>query len=307
MTPSSKFKGKLIVVEGPTASGKTDIAIELASYFGAQIISADSRQLYKEIPIGTAAPTLSQQKKVPHHFVAMLSVTDDYNVSKFEHDVLNLLNSLLVAESLVIMVGGSGLYIDAVCKGIDNLPDIDNSIRANVKSIFEEDGLEGLQKKLHELDPVYYEKVDLNNPARLLRSVEVCLQTGMPYSDLRKNKPRSRSFEIIKIGVKVPREILVDRISNRVDEMIKNGWIEEAKSVYPFKDNNALNTVGYKELFAYFEKKLTIDQALEKIKTNTRRYAKRQMTWFRKDKDIHWFDSDDVIEIVDFVKKKLLK
>ncbi len=305
MTPLSKFTGKLIVVEGPTASGKTDIAIELASYFGAQIISADSRQFYKELPIGTAAPTSIQRNKVPHHFVAMLSVADDYNVSRFEHDVLDLLVNKFANAPLVIMVGGSGLYIDAVCNGIDILPDIEDSIRNDAKSNYETRGIKGLQEKLYQLDPVYYQEVDLNNPARLLRAIEVCLQTGEPYSKLRKNKPQTRSFDIIKIGIRVPREILVDRINNRVDEMIKNGWIEEAKSVYPFKDNNSLNTVGYKELFAYFEKRLTFDQAIEKIKTNTRRYAKRQMTWFRKDKEIQWFDHDNLNGMVDFVKTKL--
>jgi tRNA dimethylallyltransferase len=305
MTPLSKFTGKLIVVEGPTASGKTDIAIELASYFGAEIISADSRQFYKELPIGTAAPTSIQRNKVPHHFVAMLSVADDYNVSRFEHDVPDLLVNKFANAPLVIMVGGSGLYIDAVCNGIDILPDIEDSIRNDAKSNYETRGIKGLQEKLYQLDPVYYQEVDLNNPARLLRAIEVCLQTGEPYSKLRKNKPQTRSFDIIKIGIRVPREILVDRINNRVDEMIKNGWIEEAKSVYPFKDNNSLNTVGYKELFAYFEKRLTFDQAIEKIKTNTRRYAKRQMTWFRKDKEIQWFDHDKLNGMVDFVKTKL--
>lgn len=305
MTNASKYCGTLLVIEGPTASGKTDVAIELASYFGAEIISADSRQFYKELPIGTSAPTLIQQSKIPHHFVGMLSVADDYNVSIFEHEVLNLLNTELANAPLVIMVGGSGLYIDAVCKGIDILPDIENSIRNDAKNIFEKKGIEGLKERLLQLDPVYYKKVDLNNPARLLRAIEVCLQTGIPYSQFRKNNPQSRSFDIIKVGINIPREILIERINKRVELMIIDGWIEEAKSVYPFKDNNSLNTVGYKELFSFFENKLPFDQAVEKIKTNTRRYAKRQMTWFRKDKEIYWFDFDDVRGIVDFVKMKL--
>lgn len=305
MSNALKYTGKLLVIEGPTASGKTSIAIELAACFGAQIISADSRQFYKELPIGTAAPTTIEQNKVAHHFVGMLSVTDNYNASQFENDVLDLLDNKLVDEPLVIMVGGSGLYIDAVCNGIDILPDIDNLIRNQVKKIFNEEGIVALQDKLQMLDPDYYQVVDLNNPARLLRAIEVCLQTGMPYSVLRKNNPQSRGFEIIKVGIKVPREILVNRINNRVDEMITRGWVEEARLVYPYRDNNSLNTVGYKELFAFFEKKLSFDQAIEKIKTNTRRYAKRQMTWFRKDKEINWFDSDDIAGMVEFVKSRL--
>lgn len=305
MTNATKFSGKLLVIEGPTASGKTNIAIELATYFGAEIISADSRQFYKELPIGTAAPTNTQKQKIVHHFVGMLSVVDDYNASKFEHDVLNLLNSELKNAPVIIMVGGSGLYIDAVCKGIDILPDIDTSIRDQAKTIFDRNGIEGLQEKLHQLDPEYYSMVDLNNPARLLRAIEVCLQTGIPYSQLRKNNPQTRSFDIIKIGIRVPREILVERINKRVDQMIEDGLVEEAKSVFSFKDNNSLNTVGYKELFSFFENKLTFEKAIEKIKTNTRRYAKRQMTWFRKDKDIHWFDYGDVKGMIDFVRMSL--
>lgn len=305
MTNTSKFTGKLIVIEGPTASGKTGIAIELAKCFGAEIISADSRQFYREIPIGTAAPAEVEQSEAVHHFVGSLSVADDYNVSKFEHDVLNLLNNELVNAPVVIMVGGSGLYIDAVCKGIDILPDIDESIRRSTVELFENKGLAALQEKLLQLDPAYYQQVDLNNPVRLQRAIEVCLQTGTPYSQLRKNNPQPRNFDIVKIGISIPRDILVERINNRVDEMMENGWIKEAKSVFPIKDYNSLNTVGYKELFAFFEKKLTFDQAVEKIKTNTRRYAKRQMTWFRKDKNIQWFDYKDVDGMMDYIDGKL--
>lgn len=301
MATPSKYTGKLIVVQGPTASGKTSVAIELAKRFGSEIISADSRQFYRELPIGTAAPTKAEQSEAVHHFIGMLSVEDDYNVSKFEHDVLNLLNTKLINSPLVIMAGGSGLYIDAVCKGIDMLPDIDAPIRASINELFTKEGLTALQEKLLKLDPVYYQQVDLNNPKRLLRAIEVCLQTGAPYSRLRKNSPRHRSFDIVKIGIKIPRDILVERINDRVDEMMGKGWLEEAKSVFPKKGCNSLNTVGYKELFAYFEKKITFDQAVEKIKTNTRRYAKRQMTWFRKDKEIKWFDYDDVDGMVGFV------
>jgi len=303
MPTKSKFTGKLVVIEGPTASGKTSIAVEIAKHFNAEIISADSRQFYKEIPIGTAAPSKTEQKEIPHHFIGSLSILDDYNVSKFEHDVLNLLNTKFANAPIVIMAGGSGLYIDAVCNGIDILPDIDESIRTQVKNILEEEGLVQLQNKLKDLDPEYYNQVDINNPKRLFRAIEVCLQTGSTYSKLRQNKPKSRNFDIIKIGISIPREILVERINNRVDEMIDSGWVKEAKSVYPNKNCNSLNTVGYKELFAFFEGNFTYPEAIEKIKTNTRRYAKRQMTWFRRDKEIKWFDYTNINSMIDFIEK----
>ncbi|MFK5855797.1 MAG: tRNA (adenosine(37)-N6)-dimethylallyltransferase MiaA [Bacteroidota bacterium] len=303
MSSKSKFTGKLIVIQGPTASGKTGIAIELAKHFGAEIISADSRQFYKEIPIGTAAPTASEQEEATHHFIATLSIADDYNVSKYEHDVLNLLNTKFVDAPIVIMTGGSGLYIDAVCKGIDALPDIDEDIRIEVKYIYHEKGLPALQKKLLDLDPIYYQQVDLNNPKRLFRAIEVCLQTGSTYSELRKNKPQIRSFQIIKIGISIPRNILVERINNRVEIMMDNGWVEEAKSVYPNKHYNSLNTVGYKELFAFFDGTMSYNEAIEKIKTNTRRYAKRQMTWFRKDNEIEWFDYNNIASMINYIKQ----
>lgn len=305
MTTPPKFTGRLIVIEGPTASGKTALAIELALLFNTEIISADSRQFYKEIPIGTAAPDTKELNKVAHHFVGNLSVTDDYNVSKFEHDVLKLLNYKLYSQPVVIMVGGSGLYINAVCNGIDKLPDIDETIRRETVEIFDMHGIVALQEKLEELDPSYHKEVDLNNPKRLIRAIEVCLQTGVPYSQLRKNQPQKREFKIIKIGIKVPREILISKINNRVEAMMQQGWIDEAKEVYKFKNLNSLNTLGYKELFAFFENKTTLKQATEKIKTNTRRYAKRQMTWFRKDKKINWFENNNVNEIEKFIRDNL--
>lgn len=302
MSASSKFTGKLIVLTGPTASGKTDIAIKLAKHFCTQIISADSRQFYKEIPIGTAAPDKKEMGDVVHHMVGNLSVIDDYNVSKFEFDILDLLNAKLAEQPMVILTGGSGLYIDAVCSGIDMLPDIDPVIREKVKCDFELGGLDALKLKLQELDVEYYNQVDLNNPMRLMRAIEVCLQTGSTYSGLRKNTDASRSFEIIKIGIDVPREDLVARINNRTDVMINNGWVEEAKSVHKYKSCNSLNTVGYKELFAYFDGDMTLPEAIEKIKTNTRRYAKRQMTWFRRDKDIHWFEKDNIAGMIELIE-----
>lgn len=280
----------LVVIVGPTASGKTDIAIELAEKLNTEIISADSRQFYKEIPIGTAAPDSEQLEKVQHHFVGHLSITDNYNVSRFEQDVLQLLEEKFKHNKLMILVGGSGLYIDVVCNGIDKLPDPDEKLRNDLNGMFKNEGIETLRSKLKELDPEYYDIVDLNNPKRLLRAVEVCIQTGSTYTSLRKNKRKPRNFRIVKIGLEIDRGILNERINKRTEIMMDNGWLEEAMSVHPNKHLNALNTVGYKELFAYFEGKMSFEEAKEKIKTNTRRFAKRQMTWFKKDKEIRWFD-----------------
>jgi len=292
----------LIIIAGPTASGKTGVAITLARHFHTEIISADSRQFYKEIPTGTAAPDRAQLAEVKHHFVGHLSVKDDYNVSRFEQDVLQLLEKLFKTTDIVIMVGGSGLYIDAVCRGIDKLPEPDRDIRNSLNRLFEKEGLKALQDKLKALDPAYHMKVDLNNPKRLMRAIEVCLQTGRPYSELRLNQPKERNFRIIKIGLDVPRDILVERIAQRTYEMMDKGWLEEARKVYPLKEYNALNTVGYKELFKYFEGEWDLDTAIRKIITNTRRYARRQMTWFRKDKEITWFPPSDVEGMIGFVE-----
>lgn len=295
----------LIIVSGPTASGKTETAITLANYFNTEIISADSRQFYREIPIGTTAPNAHQRAEVKHHFVGHLSVKDNYNVSRFEHDVLQLLQKLFRTTNAVIMVGGSGLYIDAVCKGIDELPGPDEGIRNSLNELFEMKGIEALRKKLQTLDPEYYRQVDLNNPKRLMRAIEVCLQTGNPYSGQRLNRPKKRDFRLIKTGMDVPREILNERIGRRTQMMLDKGWIEEARSVYPLKSYNALNTVGYKELFKYLDGEWDLETATRKIITNTRRYARRQMTWFKKDKDITWFDPSAEKEIIDFVRKRL--
>jgi len=303
MSIEPEFSGKLVVVTGPTASGKTGIAIQLAKHYNSQIISADSRQFYREIPIGTAAPNSSELQEVEHHMIGNLSITENYNVSKFEVDVLNLLNRCLYDQNIVIMTGGSGLYIDAVCKGIDALPDIDPKIREEVKKMFIDNGLDALRSKLNSLDTEYYNQVDLNNPMRLMRAIEVCLQTGKQYSRLRINKSAARRFEIKKIGLLIPREELIEIINNRVDLMMENGWVEEARSVYKHKNLNSLNTVGYKELFDYFDGKSTLSKAIEKIKTNTRRYAKRQMTWFRRDKEIHWFEKDDIDGMIRFIQE----
>ncbi len=293
----------LVIVLGPTASGKTDVAIRLAKYFNTEIISADSRQFYREIPIGTAAPTVRQLTMLPHHFVGNLSLKDDYNVSQFEQDVLALLKEKFRKQELMIMTGGSGLYIDAVCKGIDYLPDPDPALRKTLQEIWQQQGIGALQQQLQQLDPVYYGQVDRQNHKRLMRAIEVCLQTGQKYSELRLNKPQKRDFRILKIGLNLPREQLFARINRRTEIMLSNGWLEEARNVLPFRYKNALNTLGYKELFTYLDGKSTLEEAIEKIKISTRRYAKRQLTWFRKDKEIHWFSPEDAEVILQFVKE----
>jgi len=294
----------LVVVLGPTASGKTDMAIRIAKYFDTEIISADSRQFYSEIPIGTAAPTAQQLATVPHHLVGNLSLNDDYNVSLFEQEVMALLKEKFRMHDLMIMSGGSGLYIDAVCKGIDSLPDPDLRLRKTLQEKWQHQGIEVLQQQLQQLDAEYYAQVDRQNHNRLMRAIEVCLQTGKKYSELRLNKPQKREFNILKIGLNLPREQLFARINRRTEMMLTGGWLEEARRVLPFRHKNALNTVGYKELFAYIERELTWEEAIEKIKTNTRHYAKRQLTWFRKDEEIRWFSPEEEEAIWRFVKEK---
>lgn len=296
------MKKTLVVVLGPTASGKTDVAIRLAKHLDAEIISADSRQFYQEIPIGTAAPTTQQLTSVPHHFVGNLSLSEDYNISRFEQEVLALLNEKFRKLDFMVMTGGSGLYIDAVCKGIDRLPDPDPELRKSLQEKWQQQGIGALQNQLKNLDPEYYARVDRQNPKRLMRAIEVCLQTGRKYSELRLNKPQERNFRILKIGLSLPREELFARINQRAETMLSNGWLEEAGAVLPYRHVNALNTVGYKELFAFFDNKITLEEALVKIKVNTRRYAKRQLTWFRKDKGIRWFSPENLEGILQFVK-----
>jgi len=299
------IQNTLIVVAGPTASGKTNLALDIAEHFHAEIISADSRQFYKEIPIGTAAPSKELQFNIKHHFIGNLSLTDDYNASRFEKDVISLLKKSFQEKSVMILVGGSGLYIDAVCNGIDEIPDADIQIRKEVKKMFADKGVIGLRELLSKLDPEYYLVVDNNNPVRMMRAIEVCFQTGKKYSELRHNEKKHRNFKIIKIALEVPRQTLNERINNRTDKMIDNGWVDEAKSVFGMKQLNSLNTVGYKELFNYIEGESTLEFAIEKVKINTRRYAKRQMTWFRKDKDYMWFSPENVSGIIRYIEKQL--
>ncbi len=287
---------------GPTASGKTGMAIRLAKFLNTEIISADSRQFYREIPIGTAAPTAEQLQAVLHHFVGNLSLEEEYNVSRFERDVLKLLEQKFQRHDAMVMAGGSGLYIDAVCKGIDALPDPDPQLRQALEEQWRQQGISTLQQQLEKLDPAYYAVVDRQNPKRLMRAIEVCLQTGKKYSELRLNRPAQRDFGILKIGLNLPRQELFERIHRRTDQMLAEGWLEEARKVWPYRNRNALNTVGYKELFAFLDGKMTWEETVEKIKTNTRRYAKRQLTWFKRDGDIRWFSPDDTEAVFSFVR-----
>ena len=295
------MKQFLIVLLGPTAVGKTKVAIDVARRLNSEIISADSRQFYGDLKIGTAAPSREELEAVKHHFVGQLGIEDYYNVSSFELQVLDFLKGYFKTRNMAVLAGGSGLYIDAVCRGIDQLPDVDESLRAALKKELAENGPESLRLKLKMLDPDYYAVVDLGNPNRILRALEVCIMTGKTYSSLRKNKPQKRDFEIIKVGLNRPREELVEIIHHRVDKMIEDGLVEEARRLLPHRQQNALNTVGYKEIFQVLDGNWTLDMAVEKIKTNTRRYAKRQMTWFNKDKEIRWFHPDDRDSIMTYI------
>ncbi|MEI6346758.1 MAG: tRNA (adenosine(37)-N6)-dimethylallyltransferase MiaA [Bacteroidota bacterium] len=298
-------KKLLCVITGPTACGKTDLTIQLAKEYNTHIISADSRQFYKQLIIGAATPSANQLAIVPHYLIGQLSVEDSYNVYKFEQDALALCETLFQSHNIVFLTGGSGLYIDAACKGIDLLPDPDLEIRNSINTLFEEQGIEALQTKLQALDPIYYSNVDKLNPARLIRAIEVCLQTGKPYSSLRNQHQNSRPFNILKIVIDRPKEILHQRISQRTEQMIKDGLIDEVKSLIKFRNVNALNTVGYKEIFQYLDEAISLPQAIENIKTNTRRYAKRQLTWFRRDKDFLWINADELNTIKSIIETNL--
>ena len=297
-TPMTIDERLLLVIAGPTAVGKTSLGIQIARLLNTHIISADSRQFYREMNIGTAAPSGDDLVAIPHHFVHQLSVQESYNVSRFESDVLSLLDKLFLNHPVVLMVGGSGMYINAVCHGIDLLPDPDPAIRLQLKESLDRSGISVLQDELKQVDPEYAQQVDLANPARLIRALEIYRSTGKSYSTLRTNKPKNRPFRIVKIGINLPREILNQRINNRVDTMITAGLVGEAEKLYPLRHLNALNTVGYKELFDYLDGFATFGHAIEKIKTNSRRYAKRQLTWFRKDPAYRWFHPDNIREIL---------
>ncbi|UOB17657.1 tRNA (adenosine(37)-N6)-dimethylallyltransferase MiaA [Abyssalbus ytuae] len=290
----------LITVVGPTAIGKTSLAIKLAQYYNTEIISSDSRQFFKEMKIGTAVPNPTELATVPHYFIQHKSIFDYYSVGEFEREAIKKLENLFKQYNVVVMAGGSGLYVDAVIKGLDDFPDIDNSIRENLNEQLKNNGLSPLQSQLKKLDPVHYTKIDINNPQRVIRALEICIGTGEPYSGFLTDKSAQRNFNSVKIGLTAEREIIYDRINKRVDLMIDEGLIDEAKSLYSYKHLNALQTVGYKELFNYFDGTWTLDFAISEIKKNTRRFAKRQLTWFNKDKTIMWFDySASLQEILD--------
>ncbi len=292
----------VIILLGPTGIGKTDLSIQIAKQIDSPILSCDSRQFYKEMKIGTAVPSTGQLKTVKHYFIGNKSVTQYYNVFMFETEAIQLVNDLFKNHNALLMAGGSGMYIDVVCNGLDDIPDIDPELRKEVIRKYEKYGIESLRFDLKKMDPEYYKIVDLKNKNRMLRAIEVKLQTGKTLSSYRKSKKKIRDFNVIKIGLERDRKELYNRINLRVDKMISDGLVKEAKSLLPFRGSNALNTVGYKELFEYFDKKITLEKAVELIKRNSRRYAKRQITWFNKDKDINWFHADDEDRIIDFIK-----
>ena len=293
----------LIVILGPTGAGKTDLAIELAIRYKCEIISADSRQIYREMNIGTAVPDDNQLNRVKHHFVRSISVEDYYSSSIFERDVLKLLPSLFSVSNVALMSGGSGMYIDAVCNGIDDIPDVDPAIREKYISLYKKEGINGLRITLRMLDPEHYAKVDLKNHKRIIRALEICETAGRPYSSFLTKQKRERDFRIIKIGLRRTRDDLYRRIDSRVDKMVILGLEEEARQLIRYRHLNALNSVGYKEFFNFFDGTISRDKAIELIKRNSRRYAKRQMTWWGKDKDIRWFQAEQFRDIIQFIEK----
>lgn len=304
-TMMSSKRGTLIVVVGPTGSGKSALAVTLAQHYDAPVISTDSRQFFRGLAIGTAQPTAEELAAAKHYFIADREVEDDNNCGKYETEALALLDELFQKHDYVIAVGGSGLYIQALCEGMDNLPEGDEELRNALKARLEREGLESLSMQLRELDPSYAEVVDLQNPARVMRALEVCLTTGRPYSEQRSGEHKERPFNIIKIGTDMPRDVLYERINRRVGMMVEQGLVNEARTMYPKRHLNALQTVGYRELFDHFDGKCTMDEAIELIKRNSRRYAKRQMTWFRRDAEIGWFSPSDTQHIIAFIDGKL--
>lgn len=291
----------LVVLLGPTGVGKTELALQIAEHLQSPIINADSRQLFAEIPIGTAAPTKEQQERIKHYFVGTLHLTDYYSAAKYEEDVLKLLNKHFCSQQVALLSGGSMMYIDAVCHGIDDIPTVDEVTRRLMKRKLETEGLDALVAELKVLDPEHYKIVDLHNPRRVVHALEICYMTGNPYTSYRKNIKKIRTFNIVKIGVNRPREEMYERINNRVLKMMNQGLIEEAKAVYPQKGLNALNTVGYKELFAYFDGDISLDDAILKIQSNTRQYMRKQVTWFKRDNDIKWFSPTNIEEIINYI------
>lgn len=295
----------LVVILGPTGVGKTDTCIRVAKHFNVPIINADSRQIFQEIPIGTAAPTQVQQQEIKHYFVGNHHLDDYYSASMYEQDVLSLLEKLFTSQDIALMSGGSMMYIDAVCNGIDDIPTVDEQTRQWMKQRLHDEGLPALVEELRQLDPIHYEFVDKNNPRRVVHALEICHMTGKTYTSFRTNKIKERPFQILKIGLNLPREELYQRINQRVLNMIQEGWVEEALKVYPKRELNSLHTVGYRELFDYLDGLYTLDEAIEKIQSNTRRYMRKQLTWFKRDQKIRWFSPNNIEEIINYISKSI--
>lgn len=291
----------LFVIVGPTGVGKTSLCLKIAEHLNTVIINADSRQIFKEIPIGTAAPTKEERKRIRHFFVGNLHINEYYNASMYENSVLKLLNILFKYKENVILSGGSMMYIDAVCKGIDDIPSVDNIIRNRLQERFNNEGLVSISKELEKLDPEYYNIVDRKNHKRIIHALEICLSTGKTYTSFRQNTPKDRPFKIVKIGLNRERQELYDRIDTRVEQMVNEGLIQEALNVYKYKELNALNTVGYKEMFEYLDGVSTLENTIFRIKCNTHKYCRKQITWFKRDSNIRWFSPDNVEEIINYI------
>ena len=300
-TMMSTKRGTLIVVVGPTGSGKSALAVKLAQHYNAPVISTDSRQVFRNMAIGTAQPTAEELAAAKHYFIADREVEDDFNCGKYEVEALALLERLFAENRYVVAVGGSGLYIQALCEGMDSLPEADDALRAELKARLASEGLEVLADELRRLDPKYAEEVDIQNPARVMRALEVCITTGRPYSEQRMGKVAERPFNIVKVGTDMSRDVLYERINRRVDMMVEQGLVAEAMAMYPKRHLNALQTVGYRELFEHFDGNCSLEEAIELIKRNSRRYAKRQLTWFRRDESTGWYSPDDIEGVVAFV------
>lgn len=305
MTHTTMNTKTLIVIVGPTGSGKTDLSIRVAEHYTCPIISTDSRQFYRGIPIGTAQPDNEQLERVEHHFIASHELTDDFNCGAYEVAALKRLEELFYKHDTVVAVGGSGLYVKALCEGMDDLPEVEPALRQQLSDRLKREGLEALAEQLRELDPTFYEVVDRKNPARVLRALEVCIATSKPYSALRTGIKRERPFNIVKIGVTMERAVLYERIDRRVDIMVEAGLEQEARAVYPLRHLNSLQTVGYREMFDYFDGSISRDEAIELIKRNSRRYAKRQLTWFGRDGEIEWFLPSETEKIVEYIDSKV--
>ena len=298
-------KPTLLVILGPTGVGKTKLSLSLAEYFGCPIVSSDSRQFFRELKIGTAAPTEEELNRVKHYFIGSHSIHDEYNAGQYEQDAIKLLDELILQHKVVLLVGGSMMYIDAICNGMDEIPTVDAETRAYWQKQFSEFGLEFIHSELKKLDPLHYDQVDLQNPKRILHALEICTITGNPYSELRTGVRKPRSFNILKVGLNRPRPDLYERINTRVDIMMREGLLQEAEQFYKFKELNTLNTVGYKELYEYMDGNWTLDFAVNMIKQDSRRYAKRQLTWFNRDKEILWYHPEELESNIELITTKI--